>query len=344
MSTEPHAGLVWLAAAIASSATAAVIALMLAHRWPLAIDQPNERSLHTQPVPRTGGLGLLAGLLCAALVTTLLQGAWPWPETVLAAALAAVSLIDDQRSLSVRVRLFAHLTIAVVYAVLMPALLLPHTAPGWHGAAWLLFAALCLVTAINFYNFMDGANGMAGGMACIGFGAYAWAAWPGNPALAALSLAVAGAAAGFLPFNLKGRIFMGDAGSVPLGFLAGAVGLNGWHTGLWPLWFPALLFAPFALDATVTLVRRMLRGEKFWLSHREHYYQRVVLMGATHGQLAAGECALMLACAGAALWARSMEETGGGAGPRAIFATIGALFLILMLLIDARWKRLDQRQ
>ena len=364
MSTEPHVGLVWLAAAIASGAAAAVIALMLAHRWPLAIDQPNERSLHTQPVPRTGGLGLLAGLLCAALVTTLLQGAWPWPETVLAAALAAVSLIDDQRSLSVRVRLFTHLTIAVVYAVLvsplvsslvsspalslppplMPALLLPHTAPGWQGVVWLLFAALCLVTAINFYNFMDGANGMAGGMACIGFGAYAWAAWPGNPALAALSLAVAGAAAGFLPFNLKGRIFMGDAGSVPLGFLAGAVGLNGWHTGLWPLWFPALLFAPFALDATVTLVRRMLRGEKFWLSHREHYYQRVVLMGATHGQLAAGEFALMLACAGAALWARSLEETGGGAGPRAVFATIGALFLVLMLLIDARWKRLDQRQ
>ncbi len=339
VNTEPHICLLWLAAAIASGAAAAVIALMLAYRWPRAIDQPNERSLHTKAVPRTGGLGLLAGLLCAALATTLLQGAWPWPETALAAVLAAVSLIDDQRGLPVRVRLLVHLLIAAVYAVLM----LPATAPDWHAVVWLLFATLCLATAINFYNFMDGANGMAGGMACIGFGAYAWAAWPGHPALAALSLAVAGAAAGFLPFNLKGRIFMGDAGSVPLGFLAGSVGLNGWLTGLWPLWFPALVFAPFALDAAVTLIRRMLRGEKFWLSHREHYYQRVVLMGATHGQLAAGEFALMLACAGAATWARSMEQTGG-TGPRVVFATIGVLFLILMLLIDARWKRFNQRQ
>jgi UDP-N-acetylmuramyl pentapeptide phosphotransferase/UDP-N-acetylglucosamine-1-phosphate transferase len=94
---------------------------------------------------------------------------------------------------------------------------------------------------------------------------------------------VAAAAAGFLCFNFHpARIFMGDVGSVPLGFTAGALGLVGWRSGAWPLWFPLLVFAPFILDATVTLLRRALRGEKVWQAHRSHYYQRMVQMGLGH--------------------------------------------------------------
>ena len=132
---------------------------------------------------------------------------------------------------------------------------------------------------------------------------------------------------------------MGDSGAVPLGFLAGAVGLKGWHGELWPLWFPLLVFAPFITDAAVTLARRILRGEPFWLSHRQHYYQRVVLMGASHAQVAAGEAALMLLCAGAAVWVLRQ----GVSGHAAVFATISALLLILMLVIDVRWKRFVAR-
>ena len=327
--------LVWLAAASALCVSASTIALMLSSGWALALDRPNERSLHTTPTPRTGGLGLFAGLLAAGVVTLSLFGGWPRIETVLAGILAAVSLIDDRRGLTVRVRLLAHLAVAGIYA----ALLFHSVRLDPSEIIVIAIATLVIVTLINFYNFMDGANGMAGGMTCIGFGACALGAWPGDATLAALCAAVAAAAAGFLPFNLKGRIFMGDSGAVPLGFLAGAVGLNGWHGGLWPLWFPLLVFAPFIADAAVTLARRMLRGEPFWLSHRQHYYQRVVLMGASHGQLATGAAVLMLLCASAAVWALRQEVRGQAA----VFATIGALLLILMLVIDVRWKRFVAR-
>ena len=336
MSAGMNAGsLIWLAAAIALCVSAGTIALMITYDWSLALDRPNERSLHSTPTPRTGGLGLFAGLVAAGIVTLSLSGAWPWIETLLAGILAAVSLMDDRRGLTVRVRLLAHLAVAGIYATLLfqPVRLDPSE------IIVIALATLVIVTLINFYNFMDGANGMAGSMACIGFGACALGAWPGDAALGALCAALAASAVGFLPFNLRGRIFMGDSGAVPLGFLAGAIGLNGWHGGLWPLWFPLLVFAPFIADATVTLARRMLRGEPFWLSHRQHYYQRVVLMGATHGQLAAGAAALMLLCAGAAVW--TLRQ--GVSGQAAVFATIGALLLILMLVIDVRWKRFIAR-
>lgn len=334
MSTDMSAGrLIWLAAAIALCVSAGTIALMLARGWAMALDRPNERSLHQTPTPRMGGVGVFAGLLLAGLVTQSILGTWLWIESLLAGILAAVSLVDDRRGLTVRARLLVHLAVAGIYAALLfqsPRLDLP-------ALAVIAFSTLAIVTLLNFYNFMDGANGMAGSMACIGFGACALGAWPGDVTLAALCAAVAAAAAGFLPFNLKGRIFMGDSGAIPLGFLAGALGLKGWHSGLWPLWFPVLIFAPFIADAAVTLARRILRGEPFWLSHRQHYYQRIVLMGASHAQLAVGEAALMLLCAGAAVWALRSDVNGH----TAIFATIGALLLILMLVIDARWKRFE---
>ena len=332
MSAGLHAGsLIWLAAGIALCVSAGTIALLLRYGRTLALDRPNERSLHDTPTPRSGGLGLCAGVLAAAFVTQSLLGTWLWIEIALAGILGAVSLIDDHRSLTVRVRLLTHLAVAGIYATILfhPAGLDPLQLLAF------ILATLALVTLINFYNFMDGANGMAGGMACIGFGACALGAWPGDAALAALCAALAAAAAGFLPFNLRGRIFMGDSGSVPLGFLAGAISLQGWHGGLWPPWFGLLVFAPFIVDAAVTLAQRMLRGDRFWLAHRAHYYQRVVLMGATHGQLACGQFALMLVCASAALAALRL----GAAAQSVIFATITALFAVLLRVIDVRWRR-----
>jgi UDP-N-acetylmuramyl pentapeptide phosphotransferase/UDP-N-acetylglucosamine-1-phosphate transferase len=128
---------------------------------------------------------------------------------------------------------------------------------------------------------------------------------------------------------------MGDGGSVPLGFLAAAIGIEGWTRGVWPLWFGPLVFAPFVVDATITLLKRAARGERFWLAHREHYYQRLVRSGWTHGRLAGAEYVLMLACGSAALAARA----GGSAARVAAFATIGALLLGAAFMIDRRWRR-----
>ena len=155
-------------------------------------------------------------------------------------------------------------------------------------------------------------------------------------ALAAVCAGVAAAAAGFLCFNFHpARIFMGDVGSVPLGFTAGALGLVGWRSGAWPLWFPLLVFAPFILDATVTLLRRALRGEKVWQAHRSHYYQRMVQMGLGHRGTALRAYGLMAGCGAAALAGLRM----GFSLQCAIITMCITAHLIVGYRIDRAWRR-----
>jgi UDP-N-acetylmuramyl pentapeptide phosphotransferase/UDP-N-acetylglucosamine-1-phosphate transferase len=184
---------------------------------------------------------------------------------------------------------------------------------------------------------MDGSDGLAGGMAVIGFGAYAIAAHlSGAGPFAVLCASVAAAAAGFLVFNFPpARLFMGDAGSVPLGFLAGALGVVGWSRGFWPIWFPLLVFAPFVCDATLTLLRRALRRERVWQAHRDHYYQRLVRMGFGHRGTALVEYAVMAGCAAIALLARR-EPSTVQAGALALAA---ALLIAIAFWVDLRWAR-----
>jgi len=280
----------WVAALALPAAIAATV-IVLAMRTALRnrlIDRPNERSLHVEPTPRLGGLGVMAGsLACAAFFGTTLHHA------VLACALllCVVSALDDWRSLPVAVRLSAHLAAALVVAAM--------TTTG----AWIVVIALGIVWSANLYNFMDGADGLAGLMATVGFGALAFAAASsGSTPLALVCACIASAAGGFLAFNFPpARVFMGDAGSVPLGFLAASLGVAGTVEGAWPSWFPLLVFSPFIVDATVTLVRRVVRGERAWIAHREHAYQRLVLAGWSAQRLAMAMAALMLCAATSAL-------------------------------------------
>jgi UDP-N-acetylmuramyl pentapeptide phosphotransferase/UDP-N-acetylglucosamine-1-phosphate transferase len=290
----------------------------------IALDTPNERSLHAHPVPRTGGIAIAAGVAVACSfaptgVAVILAGA---------AALAAVSFADDLAGLPTLARLAAHLAAAgtaLYYQV-------GYSEP-------ILFAALLLAIAwyANLYNFMDGADGLAGGMTVIGFGAYAIAAFlAGGEGVAVLCASLAAAAAGFLVFNFPpARLFMGDVGSVPVGFLAGALGVYGWSRAWWPLWFPLLVFAPFVGDASLTLLRRLLRGERVWRAHREHYYQRLVRMGFGHRATAAIEYAAMLICAATALYARHEPA------PVQAQALAGAAVLLVAVAVwvDLRWAR-----
>jgi UDP-N-acetylmuramyl pentapeptide phosphotransferase/UDP-N-acetylglucosamine-1-phosphate transferase len=174
-------------------------------------------------------------------------------------------------------------------------------------------------------------------MGAIGFGAYAAAAWlAGHAPLASVCAALSAASAGFLLLNFHpARIFLGDVGSVPLGFLAFALGILGWRDDLWPLWFPLAVFGAFIGDATLTLFRRLLRGERVWKPHREHYYQRAVRMGFGHRRTALGAYAVMLACATAALFGRQ-QAPGVQA---ALFAGIVVLLAALAVWIDVRWSR-----
>jgi UDP-N-acetylmuramyl pentapeptide phosphotransferase/UDP-N-acetylglucosamine-1-phosphate transferase len=311
-------------AALSFAVAFAVLRLLLSKFGAFALDRPNERSLHARPVPRTGGLAVLAG----SVVALAFVGAEVWLPMLLALLLAAVSLYDDVRGVRNRARLAIHLGAAVV---LVWYLLSPMNAL----AVFILVIGVVWIT--NLYNFMDGADGVAGGMALIGFGAYAVAAWQAQHiALAALCGAIAAASMAFLTHNFHpARIFLGDVGSISLGFLAAALGLLGWREDIWPLWFPVLVFGPFNADATVTLIRRLARGEKVWRPHREHYYQRIVRMGLGHRAAALLGYVLMAFCAAAALLGRTQPP----ALQAAAFGS-GALVLGAMAVwVDLRWTR-----
>lgn len=284
-------------------------------------DIPNERSLHDKPVPRIGGIALLAGAFAGWM---LLAPAWSWWVAMPVLALFALSLLDDLRSLSARTRLIAHF-VAALAALFGADIPMP----------WLLPLLLFTVWMTNLFNFMDGSDGLAGGMALFGFGSYGIAAWlSGDEGFALLNFCIAGAALGFLAFNFHpAKVFMGDAGSIPLGFLAALLGIHGWQEGLWPLWFPVMVFSPFIADATLTLAKRLMRGEKLSQAHRSHYYQRLVQMGWGHRNTALAEYALMILMGAGALSALALPA--GGQYSMLLLAT--ALYLAIAMLIDKRW-------
>lgn len=292
------------------------------------LDHPNERSLHAVPTPRSGGIGLCLGLLPALLA---LPGFRVLAGCTL--ALALLSLWDDWRGLPAAPRLLGHVLVCTVLvgsvrleagAALLPLwLLLPLVL----GAGWMT----------NLYNFMDGADGLAGAMAVIGFGCLALAAFgAGDAALGGAALCVAAAAAAFLCLNFPpARIFLGDVGSIPLGFLAAGLGLLGWQRGLWPLWFMPAVFAPFVLDASFTLLRRAMRGERVWQAHREHYYQRLVLLGWSRRRLLAAEASLMAGggLLSVALLGRSLDLRAAG------FLAAAWVYALLLRGVDRAWRR-----
>jgi UDP-N-acetylmuramyl pentapeptide phosphotransferase/UDP-N-acetylglucosamine-1-phosphate transferase len=214
---------------------------------------------------------------------------------------ATVSFWDDRRALPPSIRLGLH-GLASAGAVWGAGLVVevvpvPFVGDIALGALAAPLTLLGLMWMTNLYNFMDGMDGFAAGMTVLGFGMLGYLVWRGGAQqLALVSLLIAVAAGGFLLFNLPpARIFMGDIGSVPLGFLAGTLSASGVRDGIFDLWVPLLIFSPFIVDATVTLFRRLLRGVKVWHAHREHYYQRLVLTGWGHRKTMVAEYGLMLA-------------------------------------------------
>ena len=124
---------------------------------------------------------------------------------------------------------------------------------------------------------------------------------------------------------------MGDAGSIPLGFLVVAIGVWGVQKGDWSVWFPLLTFSPFIVDATVTLVKRSLRGAKITEAHREHYYQRAIQLGAGHRNVALVEYGLMFVSGGLALWSREQVFPW----PALLVCII--MYVIFIYRIDSCW-------
>jgi UDP-N-acetylmuramyl pentapeptide phosphotransferase/UDP-N-acetylglucosamine-1-phosphate transferase len=270
------------------------------------IDHPNERSSHRSATVRGGGLSIVVvvggGGLMLALgqrhgLLAIICGA--------ATLLGAVSFVDDWRGLHPATRFVCHMIAgaAVLLVLLWPEL--RNHRPGLLGSDFLnavsfLFLLLWVVGYTNAFNFMDGINGLAGGQAAITglgmalLGRLSTGQWSETPIL--ISLVVAGAALGFLPHNFpQARMFLGDVGSVPMGFLLATLVVWLARDCGWQLLIPlSLLHANFVLDTSITIYRRFLRRERWYSPHREHFYQRLVRAGRSHPFVTLREMALQM--------------------------------------------------
>ena len=241
----------------------------LARRYALQhdlLDHPGARRSHDVATPRGGGIAIVLALVVAAVALALRA---PGQATLLAAfavgtlLVATVGWIDDHRPLSPWLRLSVHVLAGAVFAAAMQH---------GFGDVWIsLFAFAATVALANVWNFMDGINGIAATQALLVALALALAA---GGVWMLVALALAAACAGFLPFNFpRARIFMGDVGSGAIGFAIAALFLmvvaGQGEAAAWLL----LPLSPFLVDAGLTLLRRIVRGERWWTPHTQHAYQ-----------------------------------------------------------------------
>ena len=274
--------------AAALAAYALTWAVLKALRQRRILDHPNERSSHASPTPRGGGIAVIAVLVVAAMVIGLMAGsAAPsglWRVLGAAAVLACLSWLDDLRDLGAQLRLAVQITAEALglSSLAEHRFVFQGLLPFWGdrivaGLLWLWF--------VNLFNFMDGIDGIAGAeTVAIGLGLFLLVlvgVLP--PPLGLIALAGVGAALGFLWWNWQpARVFLGDVGSVPLGYLLGWLLITAAAAGAWAA--ALLLPAYYLADATVTLMRRAMRGAAVWRAHREHFYQRAVQGGFSHAQ------------------------------------------------------------
>jgi len=252
------------------------IYLRFAHRMQL-LDRPNERSSHSRPTPHGGGVPLFLAFALGLALSGYWYGPIPGDYLVLlftALFLMFLGVVDDLRGLSVSLRMALY----GLCCLLTAGYLLPPVSGGIALLAWVLIWAFILLWSLNLYNFMDGIDGIAALQCILACGSAALLSWlgAGEGGYALFCLLLAAAHLGFMCWNWPpARLFMGDAGSVPTGFLLASLALLGWVQGqLNPLcWL--ILLAAFVTDASWTLLWRAATGQPFTQPHRLHAYQRL---------------------------------------------------------------------
>ncbi|KAA5606569.1 glycosyltransferase family 4 protein [Roseospira marina] len=326
------AGLLALIAAVLSAGAVWAVERVLRAR--ALLDHPNERSSHAVPTPRGGGLGVLAAALPLLAWDALMRpegaadGGVPWAMLAAGTALAALSWRDDLRPLPAGPRLAGHLlACAGVWLLLdLPGPVFQGLVPGPLDS---VAAVLLWGWFVNLYNFMDGIDGITGvetGTVGVGLALVTVAGGLALPIAAPLILA--GAAAGFLVWNWHpARIFLGDVGSVTLGYLLGGLLLMLAAQGAWA---PALILPLYHLaDASLTLLGRLARGHAPFRAHREHAYQVAVQAGLSHARVSGIVAAVNVLLIGLALLATVWTRWP---------PVIGAVALVLALLGVLRWR------
>jgi UDP-N-acetylmuramyl pentapeptide phosphotransferase/UDP-N-acetylglucosamine-1-phosphate transferase len=331
------AGIPILAAALCAGA----LVLLLPWLKSYALARPVDRSLHREPTPQGGGLGVIISTFAAAWLVVGASGALPQSAlaplamlTAAAALLALVGLLDDMRGLSPAPRLLVQcLAVGLIVMTLPAEVRLVSALPLW---AERLCVLLVGVWFVNLVNFMDGIDWMTVAEAVPITAAIVLLGIAGDvPSLAVLvALALLGAMLGFAPFNRPvARLFLGDVGSLPIGLVLGwlllILATNGHLVAalLLPLYYLA--------DATVTLGMRMFRRETVWQAHRTHFYQRAVAAGMTVPGVVARVFGTNVALAALAI----ISITAGSTAASLLCLIGGALLVGLLLAHFARVRR-----
>jgi UDP-N-acetylmuramyl pentapeptide phosphotransferase/UDP-N-acetylglucosamine-1-phosphate transferase len=305
------------------------------------VDHPNQRSSHSCPTARGGGVAVL---IAAALVAELSMSLHATAPTIWIVAsgmmLGALSFIDDIHSVPRILRFGAHTGAALAALTALGIVQWTKVPPA--SIAMLSLAAFFWITGyINAFNFMDGINGLAAlqlvttgiGTALVGLSA---GANEKHPAII-LSVVLAGAGIGFLPHNFpRARMFLGDVGSVPLGFFLAVFSL--WLArdfGWWLLIAFGLLHANFIFDTSLTLTRRIYRGERCFEPHREHFYQRLFRAGKSHQFITCTEAFLQLLVLSLVLIAIRMGLTARVVA----ICTVCAIWITFFFYAEIKFRR-----
>ena len=286
------------------------------------LDIPNARSSHSVPTPRGGGALIVSLVLCGLLIY-LIGFAGTDSRSVLAyicggGLIACISWIDDVKTLSSKSRFLVHVIAAALLIMAVgywDTVYIPYLGVVSLGSLGAIVTLLWIVGLTNAFNFMDGIDGIAGSQALIaGIGWSLVGIWVGMPLIALWGILIAASSLGFLLHNWPpAKIFMGDVGSAFLGYTFSAVPLFLYHLTDSPLvaqkafWVGCLLLWPFVLDAFLTFARRLMRGENVLEAHREHLYQRLIILGSSHDSVTTLYAGLAITGIGLAYWWISAE-------------------------------------
>ncbi len=237
------------------------------------LDNPNNRSLHTKPIPRTGGIAIYSGVLlpliyCFSSFVRESNVLYPLLGFII---MVIVSLMDDIKGVSPLIRLTMHFLGSGIFLVNYISFF------SVLSLLQLFIIIFFVVWFINLYNFMDGLDGLCGSMSLSGFLVFGIIFFQHEIFdLSLFCFIFAGALIALLAFNFPpAKIFMGDAGAIGIGYLFAVLSVYCVCNGIFTLLIPVIIFLPFIYDASLTLIKRILRGEKPWQAHREHFYQRL---------------------------------------------------------------------
>lgn len=292
------------------------------------VDVPNERTLHTGRVPRGGGLvivvALLSGLLGVALWTE--HYALYGSVAALMSAWGLLGWYDDRIDLSPKLRFVLQFVIAGLTVLLVGWI----SQVGWLYLGWFgaIMTAVGIVWMANLYNFMDGMDGLAASQSIIasitlGF----WFYMANNLALALVCGIVAASSYGFLLWNWRpAKVFMGDVGSITLGAFFATMVVIAVNRHAYPVLSLVLIFGVFVSDASLTIARRLVQGEKIWLPHRTHYYQRLANQGVSHSKIVLGAIIMMLICSLIATFSVLYRDT-------IAMAIMGVLLIVVVAVV-----------